>query len=83
MQAKPYLKLFVLCVLNQEKSVSHWLRKKVLHDFRLSATVLFYIFQPLKTAVKKEEHIFMTNYISVYLVQYREVASLGRQGGPF
>ena len=57
MQAKPYLKLFVLCVLNQEKSVSHWLRKKVLHDFQVQQC-FFDIFQPLKTAVKKEEHIF-------------------------
>ena len=82
MQAKPYLKLFVLCVLNQEKSVSHWLRKKVLHDFQVQQC-FFDIFQPLKTAVKKEEHIFLTNYISVYLVQYREVDTLVRQREPF
>ena len=82
MQAKPYLKLFVLCVLNQEKITLIGYERKCCMIFVQVQQCFFDIFQPL-TAVKKEEHIFMTNYISVYLVQYREVASLGRQGGPF
>ena len=61
MQAKPYLKLFVLCVLNQEKITLIGYERKCCMIFVQVQQCFFDIFQPL-TAVKKEEHILVKRH---------------------